>query len=190
MWSNHYLISLNEWKWILDSKCCHLSAREMLEDKGKKFLAALRTKETSPPEAKVCGRLRVKIVWILAIGGHLQSALSMEPRRGKCVYLFLTNSYLLHIFNLSQLYIYRKSRAKKGKAGWPDGCTKGDVAPSPSKRQKVNVEENLVNNSSGPVASTMASEMNTSPGPVTRRWHSMNWSFTWICTISYFGLNL
>ena len=82
---------------------------------------------------------------------------------------FLTNSCLLHIFNLSQLYIYRKSRAKKGKADRPAGCMKGDVAPSPSKRQKVNVEENLVNNSPGPVASTMASEMNTSPGPITRR---------------------
>ena len=93
----------------------------------------------------------------------------LKQRRGRCVCLFLTNSYLLHIFNLSQLYIYRKSRAKKGKAGWPDGCTKGDVAPSPSKRQKVNVEENLVNNSPRPVASTMASEMNTSPGPITRR---------------------
>ena len=81
---------------------------------------------------------------------------------------FLINSYLLHIFNLSQLYIYRKSQARKGKTGRPTGCTKGDAAPSPSKRQKVNVEENLVNNSPGLVASTMASQMNTSPGRVTR----------------------
>ena len=62
-----------------------------------------------------------------------------------------------------------KSRAKKGKAGRPAGCTKGEAAPSPSKRQKVNVEENPVNNSPRLVASTMASEMNTSPGPITRR---------------------
>jgi hypothetical protein len=47
--------------------------------------------------------------------------------------------------------MYRKSRAKKRKAGRLAGCTKDDATPSASKRQKVHVPENLVNNSPGPV---------------------------------------
>ena len=42
-----------------------------------------------------------------------------------------------------------KSQAKKGKAGRPAGSTKGDAAPGPSKRQKVHMQENLVDNSPG-----------------------------------------
>jgi len=54
--------------------------------------------------------------------------------------------------------MYRKSRAKTGKAGRPAGSTKGkcDATPSPSKRQKLVVAEGT-------------SEINNSPGPVTRR---------------------
>jgi hypothetical protein len=52
--------------------------------------------------------------------------------------------------------MYRKSRAKKEKAGRPAGFSKGDATPSPSKRQKVVVAEGT-------------SEINSNPGPVTRR---------------------
>jgi len=106
----------------------------------------------------------------MAIGQHPQSVLSMEQRRGKCVFLFRTNSYFLHILNLSLFYIYRKSWAKKGKASRPACSTKGDAAPSPSKRQKVHVQENSVNNSPGLVQELEDTrEINTSPRPVTRR---------------------
>ena len=106
----------------------------------------------------------------MAIGQHPQSVLSMEQRRGKCVCLFRPNSYFLHILNLSQFYIYRKSQAKKGKAGRPAGSTKGDAAPGPSKRQKVHVQENSVNNSPGPVQELEGiREISTSPGHVIRK---------------------
>jgi hypothetical protein len=60
----------------------------MLEDKGKiEYLAALRIREASLG-AKARGKLSVKNAWALAIGLTLQSALSMEQRRGKCVCLF------------------------------------------------------------------------------------------------------
>ena len=63
-----------------------------------------------------------------------------------------------------------KSWSKKGKAGRPTGSTKGDAVPSPSKRQKVHVQENSVNNSLGPVQELEGTrEISTSPGPVTRR---------------------
>jgi hypothetical protein len=90
----------------------------------------------------------------MAIGLTLQSALTMERRRGKCVCLLA--EYLLNILYSFQFLMYRKSRAKKGKAGWPPASSKGDATPSPSKRQKV-------------VMSEGTSEINTSPGPVTRR---------------------
>jgi hypothetical protein len=106
----------------------------------------------------------------MAIGQHPQSVLSMEQRRGKCVCLFRTHSYFLHILNLSQFYIYRKSRAKKGKAGRPAGSTKGDTALSPSKKQKVPVQENSMNNSPGPVQQLEGTrEISTGLGSVARR---------------------
>ena len=63
-----------------------------------------------------------------------------------------------------------KSWSKKGKAGRPTGSTKGYAVPSPSKRQKVHVQENSVNNSPGPVQELEGTrEISTSPEPVTRR---------------------
>jgi hypothetical protein len=92
--------------------------------------------------AKACGRWSVQIDWVLAIDQHPQSALSME-QRSNCVCLLWTNTYLLHILYSSQFYMYRKSRAKKGKAGRLAGCTKDDATPSASKRQKVHLPKNL-----------------------------------------------
>ena len=63
-----------------------------------------------------------------------------------------------------------KSQPKKGNAGRPASSTKGDAAPSPSKRQTVHVQENSVNNSLGPVQELEGTrEISTSLEPVTRR---------------------
>lgn len=78
----------------------------------------------------------------------------MEQRRGKSVCFFIEPNSCLFLNSVYHLYICRKNRAKKGKAGRPVGSNKGDANASPSKRQKVVAQE---------------SSSNISPGPVTRR---------------------